>query len=279
MKSFIAVSFLIMGLGNTYVFSQDNRSPLEKYSKTCGQNNLNCSQSYVKEAYFSPTRRLGKDCEQRSGTWCYEHLTPKNKNRYDELNGELTATLTKRENCPKTYPYCSQISFYSSVKPKDGCKKVLPKFIWHVISVPRPPNFLLDGYMLRTEEAVKNKIIKSDDRNLLLKSKAVTTRFGEIPVYLDGIETELNNVVDLWAKLVGNDAFKTFMAEARDNSSVKYDHTFYIMELPQDISKIGRDGWRHVSDRTAAQEGKAYGFILDPTGKCIASDTLHLRRQ
>ena len=275
MKLVIAVTSIILGLGNANAICQniqDMSSMMEDFSKKCNKGKAS-KPKFLLTSHFSPVRKVIEDCKRKSDFWCYEHLTPENQNRYRN-NTEM---ITEREDCPNGVSKCAIIRFYSAVRGNDSKR---PRFIWHVISVPRPSNFALDGYMIRTEEAVDSDFLglEDDEYKLLLESKYPSER-GDIPVYLQGDEAELGRVRDLWERLVGTDAWDALLWESTtygSGSAGNYDHTFYNFEFPDAAGRTGSEGWRHVSQRTAMQPGTAYGFVLDSDGRCLASDKINL---
>ena len=58
-----------------------------------------------------------------------------------------------------------------------------------------------------------------------------------------------------------------------------YTHTFVYQDMPRTVGDINRDvGDRRNSSRTVLEPGTAFGFVLDHTGRCLASTTLTITR-
>ena len=237
-------------------------SALERFSRGC----LSTEYLLQDKAHFSPVNRLDA-CKDQSRFWCYEHQTKDKRyaNRSYRLQGSRGASIT----------------FYSALS-KPERERALPEFIVHLISVPRAEGNVLDGYLVRSREAVQHGVLERQDRNKLLDSSISIENGRTIPVNITWIdsETDRGKINKLWAKIVGAPALSELVMQSRDNResnlSNSYDHTFYFFEVPKNIDDIGEDGWRQVSERTVTRSGTAFGFILDSDGNCIGNDTLKL---
>ena len=273
----MCLTFIILGLTAIDLSSQANSSVPSDFKGSCREVGANES-SYVGAAYFSPVRRRGDDeCKQTNDFWCYEHTSSTHSNRYKDS----AVTRMPDPKCPEGISECASITFFSAVvNPKDF-KGLIPQYIWHVISVPRPRRNVLDGYMVITEDVIDEGFIR-DRHKKTLRLSHIETEEGMMPVYIqESAERDFSKITNMWGALVGTDAWKNLIQKTYDNQDGSadelYDHTFYIFDLPNDVAEIGENGWRHVSKRTAIMSGTAFGFVLDPEGKCLAADMLEIR--
>ena len=224
-------------------------------------------------SYFSPVRKVD-DC-QNHPFWCYEHLT--NDKRY--AGGQVS--ISEHQECPSGAQYCGDISFYSSfIKPSDQ-----GEYMWHLISVPRGDGNLIDGYMINAQLTVQAKKLSRDEYLKLLESNSSLPSNEHVPVFIrivagTGGEVLKGEITSLWGKVVGNTALSRLVNQSllnrKEGLEPSYDHTFYIFRTPSNEGDIGVDGWRYISNRTITKTGKAYGFVLNSQGDCIAADTVDI---
>ena len=213
-------------------------SALQRFSEDC------YSTEYLPQdkTHFSPVNRLDA-CKDQSQFWCYEHQTT------DKRYANNTVHLQESRG--------ANISFYSALnKPKPAGE--LPEYIVHLLSVPRAQGNALDGYMIRSEEAVQHGVLRRQDRSSLLNSSISIENGRIIPVNIETeTETDRGKINKLWGKIVGAPALSKLVMQSRENRennlSESYDHTFYFFEVPKNKKRHRR---RRMASRLQAQSNK-----------------------
>lgn len=211
---------------------------------------------------FAPVRRLHLNELPRYGTWNFT---------YETLNQEYP------ENTYVMGTGDDEIDLVSNLgRPKSD--EELPRYLWHVISVPSPRDVRV-GFVARhrelfaREEGVWDRMQYSS-----LRKSEVDDDDGTLLVYVDKTlqEDVVLDITDAWKATFG-EAMNRLVLEHFLSDYRTYTHTFVYQDAPQKANDINMDaGDRRNSSRTVQAPGAAFGFVLNDAGDCLASATLRI---
>ena len=240
-------------------------SRIEGFSKLC-ENDIS---SLFIEAKFAPVRRLGEGEQPKIGTWQYIYETP--SQRYPDNKYILNDDTGNK------------IDFISILhSPTPGTE--IPPYLFHVISVPSQSQSnhtkRLTGFIARYDwlQKEKNNPWKNEEYRTLLRSR-VDTEDNSILTYVrnDLPEDIASHITTIW-----RNTFKNAMTELVTPSHHLqdplgyYTHTFIYQDTPETVKSINKAGDRRNSSRIVKKSGKAFGFVLDNNGECLAWTWLKL---
>ena len=196
MKGAFFFVFVFLSVHKQNTANGNDLSALQLFGENCYET------KYMPQdnAHFSPVNRLDA-CKDQSDFWCYEHQTK------DKRYAKNTEYVQGSQG--------ANISFYSALK-KPGQEEELPKYIVHLISVPRAEGNVLDGYMVRSKEAVQHGVLRRQDRSNLLDSSISIDNGRIIPV---NIKTEKETARGKINKLWGENCRSTGSIQTRNAES------------------------------------------------------------
>ena len=213
---------------------------------------------------FAPVRKLRQDEQPQCGTWRYTYTGKQyTDKKFDLTNGK-------------------RVHFVSTLRHPTS--EDLPKYLWHVISVPSPftttTTGRITGFIARHERFKDNESLweNGDYYDFLMRS-SVTTNSGSFPVYLkkNGMnERSLEKISKIWKKTFGSRAMGILVDNSYTAYSSGYTHTFIYQDTPGNSKSIGECGDRRNSSRNVEEPGTAFGFVLDDKGNCLAGTKLEL---
>ena len=213
---------------------------------------------------FAPVRKLRQDEQPQCGTWRYTYTGQQyTGNKFDLTSG-------------------NRIHFVSTLRHPTS--EDLPKYLWHVISVPSPFHTIttgrITGFIARHERFKDNESLwENGDYDDFLMRSSVTKNSGSFPVYLrkNGMnERSLNRISKIWQKTFGSRAMDILVINSYTAYSSGYTHTFIYQDTPGNSKSIGGCGDRRNSSRYVQLPGTAFGFVLDDKGNCLAGTMLEL---
>ena len=212
---------------------------------------------------FAPVRKLKPNEQPQDGTWQYalKELKENTGNTYDLTSGD-------------------RIHFVSTLHPSTSGN--FPPYLWHVISVPRSSNNQTrneTGYvpLLKRINSEQEQIWTQDDIRTLSGSHLQYNGSKFFTYLQSGLsEPTTRSITNIWKRAFGEDTFNYLVGKSYVTDSHNYTHTFIYQDAPQSSDGIRLKGDRRNSSRYVKEPGKAFGFVLDDSGNCLAGTTLDL---
>ena len=217
--------------------------------------------------------------------------------KFGRLKQRSNSSISQRQ--PGTWPYVyEQYSNNRYVFKKDTGGRIhlvsflhrpkrnedLPDYLWHVISVPnssdtdraeRHTGSIAEYERFRkTEKAAWDK----DKFRTLRNSTQRTQRGNTVLTYVNrGLgDATIRSIRRIWIQTFRS-AMEDLVVPSHVSSSTKYTHLFVYQNVPQEVKSIIRKiGDRRDSNRRVLAPGKAYGFVLNDAGDCLAWTTLEM---
>ena len=250
---------LLMGTADGASNLQE-RETIQRFSDFCQSDTETEEGKPFVELRFAPVRELDSNETPQYGTWGHTYETDDHQyagNRYVIGTSDNEIDLVSIMRAPKS-------------------TGDLPRYLWHVISVPNPSDDRV-GFVARHKEFTDKErgIWNSGQYNDLRRSE-VKTEKGTILFYvkLGLAEDIISNITNLW-RTTFRDAMKALVLEHYESDSRIYTHTFIYQDVPQAVGDINKAaGDRRNSSRRVLAPGTAFGFVLDDAGACFASTTL-----
>ena len=266
---FVALLLTVAGNAQGQSSSSDEHNALMTFFYGCPSDE---DDNAFVDVTFAPVRKLESNEQSQGGTWQSEFIEMKYPdNIYDLTRG-------------------NRIDMVSSlVPPKKG---TLPRYLWHLISVPKAFNENEDivGYipfLKKAFEAEMPPVWNDYDLSTLHQSRMLypSSKDEEKKLFfiylhsnLEQRQSTIREVRAVWERTVGKSTFQNLVAESFTVTTPSYDHTFIYQDVPQCVECIRTDGDRRDSSRSVTKPGKAFGFVLSDSGKCLARTTLKLVR-
>ena len=176
----------------------------------------------------------------------------------------------------------------------------LPPYIWHVISIPRRADDRSPAYASLVHSKRIPKYLQEIPYSLdTSQPKLTKSNLGwlkthsfvpyedsrgdkyQLPTYnmADGL-SKRTKVTGIWQTLLGVDMVDEWLfsmeplKKNRDNTL--YLHSFYFWPIDRDKAS-GPHALKEASSKRLQAPGRAFGYIFDPDGKCLAFDSLDIR--
>ena len=211
------------------------------------------------ELTFAPVRRLAPSEPPPRGTWRRAYET--DDGRYPE----------------NTYVLGSDDDTIDlvSVLRRPISDSDLPPYLWHVISVPTPPDDYI-GFIARHDAFRREGVWDRREQRALRQSVDDTDR-GILVYVKEGLsESVLSTITATW-RATFREAMLELVLDHYYSDARVYTHTFIYQDAPSTGRDINRGtGDRRNSSREAYAPGTAFGFVLDHTGTCLSATTLAL---
>ena len=207
---------------------------------------------------FAPLRDLAPGELPRYGTW--PHV-------YETKEMQYPGNTYTLGNQPE-----DRIELVSTLE-RPATDVQLPAYIWHVISVPSPPDPVA-GYIARYDEFFREQEVWDNSEYLTLEESIRPPTLAFIIPGLD--ESVISDLTTIWTDTFTETAMNQLVLRSYGPSGL-YTHTFIYQQMPGAVEEINGDvGDRRNSSRTVETDGIAFGLVLDPEGNCLASTSLNL---
>lgn len=153
-------------------------------------------------------------------------------------------------------------------------------YLWNVIVAPTVKGWRYGGHW-PTKNPVSAYRRLTDKRQSLIDMATLSVHEDQ-PVHTTISPQDVDKsgtLNDAWVDVFGRDIVKLVYAGSKGALSGQggYSLTFYYVPTPE-LRFINKKGYKWPSFKHVDKEGKVFGFVLTPEGKCIGSSSIDVVR-